>query len=105
MKNQSKEYHDNFLKKYGVHPTQLKNKKDKYKVDIPNYKVYNKYELSNKIEKTPGKNGVMENRFKESPSVRAEIEAKAKRVAPAFNKGAIQYITDGTDPATLGKKV
>lgn len=105
MKKTEKQRHEEFLKKHGVHPSQLKNKKDKYKIDIPNYKVYNKYNLSNKIEKTLGKIGVMENRYKESDSVRAEIEAKAARVAPAFNKGAIQYITDGTDFTTLGKKV
>jgi len=34
-----------------------------------------------------------------------EIERKAKRVAPAYNKGAIQYITDETDPTTLGRKI
>lgn len=36
----------------------------------------------------------------------AKIEAneKAKRVAVAFNKGGLQYITPGTDLSTLGKK-
>lgn len=28
-----------------------------------------------------------------------------KRVAPLYNKGPVQYITDGTDLTTLGKKV
>jgi hypothetical protein len=35
----------------------------------------------------------------------AEIERKKTRVAPAYNKGATQYITDGADPKTLGRKV
>ncbi len=34
-----------------------------------------------------------------------EIEKKKTRVAPAYNKGAVQYITDGTDVETLGRKV
>lgn len=33
-----------------------------------------------------------------------EIERKKKRIAPAYNKGAYQYITDGTDPSDLGRK-
>lgn len=36
----------------------------------------------------------------------AQVEAKrkSKRVAPLFNKGAYQYITDETDPKTIGRK-
>ena len=34
-----------------------------------------------------------------------EIERKKTRVAPAYNKGAVQYITDGTDPSHLGRKI
>lgn len=34
-----------------------------------------------------------------------EIEKKKKRVAPAYNKGAGQYITDGADIQTLGRKI
>lgn len=33
-----------------------------------------------------------------------EIEAKKKRVAILYNKGGIQYITDGMDPKTFGRK-
>lgn len=33
-----------------------------------------------------------------------EIEKKKLRVAPAFNKGGYQYITDETDPSDLGRK-
>ncbi|MNR52889.1 hypothetical protein D3C85_1728090 [compost metagenome] len=32
-----------------------------------------------------------------------EIECKKKRVGVLVNKGAYQYITDGTDPATIGR--
>ena len=34
-----------------------------------------------------------------------EIERKKTRVSPAYNKGAVQYLTDGTDPATIGRKI
>lgn len=34
-----------------------------------------------------------------------EIERKKKRVAPLWNKGGLQYITDDTDITTLGRKV
>lgn len=42
---------------------------------------------------------------KESPEVRAAIIAKSKRLAPAYNKGAVQYVTDGADIETLGRKM
>ena len=41
----------------------------------------------------------------ETSATIAEIERKKTRVAPAYNKGATQYITDGADPKTLGRKV
>lgn len=34
-----------------------------------------------------------------------EARRKATRVAPAYNKGGYQYISDETDLTTLGKKV
>jgi hypothetical protein len=42
---------------------------------------------------------------KESPEVRDAIIAKSKRLAPAYNKGAVQYVTDGADIETLGRKM
>lgn len=41
---------------------------------------------------------------KESPEVRDAIIAKSKRLAPAYNKGAVQYVSDETDPKTIGRK-
>jgi hypothetical protein len=41
----------------------------------------------------------------ESVETIKEIERKKTRVAPAYNKGATQYITDGADIKTLGRKV
>jgi hypothetical protein len=39
---------------------------------------------------------------KETPEIQDAIIAKSKRIAIAYNKGAYQYVTDGTDPKTLG---
>jgi hypothetical protein len=41
----------------------------------------------------------------ESKETIAEIERKKLRVAPAYNKGSTQYITEGADPKTLGRKI
>jgi len=41
----------------------------------------------------------------ESAETIREIERKKTRVAPAYNKGATMYITDETDPSSLGRKV
>lgn len=41
----------------------------------------------------------------ESITTIKEIEKKKTRIAPAFNKGAVQYITDGADVQTLGRKI
>lgn len=41
---------------------------------------------------------------KESPEVRDAILAKSRRVAITYNKGAYQYVTDETDPKSLGSR-
>jgi len=41
----------------------------------------------------------------ESDATIAEIERKKTRIAPAFNKGAAMFISDGMDPASLGRKI
>jgi hypothetical protein len=46
----------------------------------------------------------MVNLHKESAATQKEIIAKSKRLAPAYSKGAYQYITPGSDIADLGKK-
>lgn len=39
---------------------------------------------------------------KEPEHIREAIIAKSKRIAIAYNKGAYQYVTDETDPKTIG---
>ncbi len=41
----------------------------------------------------------------ESVATIQEIERKKLRIAPAYNKGAMQYISDEADPVTLGRKL
>jgi len=55
----------------------------------------------------PNRTGMMDpaKLAKESPEVRDAIIAKSKRLAPAYSKGAVQYITDDADIQTLGRKI
>lgn len=39
---------------------------------------------------------------KEPKHIQEAILAKSKRIAIAYNKGAYQYVTDETDPKTIG---
>lgn len=41
----------------------------------------------------------------EKPEIIAETERKKKRIAPAFNKGPLMFITDEADKVSLGRKV
>lgn len=50
------------------------------------------------------KSSIMEERYKETPEVRAAIERKANCLAPAYNKGAYQYISDEQSAKDAGKK-
>jgi hypothetical protein len=42
---------------------------------------------------------------REKPEVVEAIKQKAMRTAPLFNKGGLQYISDGEDLTSIGKKV
>ena len=104
---ESKRMTEELLKKVGyVKPTQS-NKKFSYSLAVES----NAAPMTNTI---PG--GIAAKRDKltdhkwrrgseESAATVKAIEDKAKRIAPAFNKGAVQYITDGTDAKHLGRKL
>lgn len=47
---------------------------------------------------------MMNERYNESAEVRAEIERKAMCLAPAYNKGAVQFIGDMESARDAGKK-
>jgi len=65
--------------------------------------------LSNSIPGNCYKRSIDDYKWKrgvvESKETATEIEAKSKRIAPLWNKGAAQYITPETDLESLGKKV
>lgn len=48
---------------------------------------------------------VLEDHDEREAEAQKEIERKKLRVAPLWNKGGYMYITDETDPTTLGRKV
>ena len=46
----------------------------------------------------------MDNLHKETPETQKAILDKASRVMPLFNKGGLQYLTDGEDITQIGTK-
>jgi hypothetical protein len=100
--------HQKFLASVGYHGKL----KRKYHSNMPDLKVENGSsvaDVSNAIPANGFKRSVDDWRWKrdrvESAETVKEIERKKTRVAPAFNKGATMYVSDGMDPASLGRKV
>jgi hypothetical protein len=82
--------------------------------DFPNLKGENDVErnvapVSNAIPANGFKRSVDDWKWRrdrqESVGTIQEIERKKKQVAPLWNKGATMFISDQTDPTTLGRKV
>ena len=104
---ESKRMTEELLKKVGyVKPTQS-NKKFSYSLAVES----NAAPMTNTI---PGgiaakRNKLTDHKWRrgaeESAATVRAIEEKAMRVAPAYNKGATQYITDGTDAKHIGRKI
>lgn len=111
VKRKSSPKHDAFLLKMGCHPKQIKEKK---KLDNNWASEYNaKMKVGQKEYVSAGmsgnassctKRGIMTNLHKETDEVRQEILNKASRIQPLYNKGGLQYVTDGTDLHDVGKK-
>ena len=97
--------HDAWLRKRGVHPDQLKARNIKSTASIPNYRegIRSTAPLSNAVG-NGFKTGVMENLHKEAPEVQKAILDKASRCMPLYNKGGLQYCTEGTDMKMVGSK-
>lgn len=99
------EEHEAWLKKQGIGTKTKTEKRVASPNSIPDYRADQRSTVP--LGNTIGngyKNGIMENLHKESPETQKEILAKAKRLAPAYSKGAYQYITPGSDVMDLGKK-
>lgn len=100
--------HAAWLKKRGLHPDQKSQKATPSTLNnLPDYQKESRKvaPLGNNIAVKGGfKTGVMDNLHKEKPQVQAKIKEWATRVAPLYNKGGLQVITDGTDITTIGSK-
>lgn len=104
---ESEAKHNAWLAKQGLTPNQIQLKKafvGNARINTkPDLTTSNPYQLSNSVG-NGFKKGIMENLHKEAPEVQKEIMAKAARTAPAYSKGAYQYITPGADLSDVGRK-
>jgi hypothetical protein len=104
------EQHQEWLKTLG-YQGKRKNVDRSYNYDLPvsAVRIGNAAQVSNAIGNGFKGRSVDDYKWRknvtESAATVKAIEEKKKRVAPAYNKGATQYITDGTDPTYLGRKV
>jgi hypothetical protein len=96
--------HQAWLKKRGLdrQTVQTSVAKANLRAEMPTYE-YTKVQYSNVVG-SGTHTGVMANLHKEAPHVQKAILDKASRVMPLFNKGGLQYATEGTDLTTVGSK-
>ena len=107
--------HDRWLLSKGLHPDQIKLKKDKKALDKMFRKGYNDsmmvdrstrhYDNKELVAGDCSKRDIMTNLHKEPEHVQKEILDKAKRTAPLYSKGPYQFITDGSNLKEIGKKL
>lgn len=100
----AKREHEKALHRLGVRP---RKKTAASPVPFPNLYV-GRVPTEDKIPGcVPRKRSVMEAvlRGSETGAAAAGILDKAKRIAPLFNKGGHQFITEGADPTTIGRKI
>lgn len=99
--------HNKWLAQQGLTTNQIQERKKQIGKSngnvLPDYSTDNPYQLSNSIG-LGFKNDIMTNLHKETPEVQALILEKAKRTAPAYSKGAYQYITSTANLSDLGNK-
>jgi hypothetical protein len=96
--------HEAWLKKRGLDRATVRAAVDKSKprAEMPVYE-YTKVKYSNVVG-SGTVSGVMANIHKEAPHIQKAIMDKASRVMPLYNKGGLQFATDGTDMKTVGTK-
>lgn len=103
------EEHKKFLESHGYFGKKVIKVRD-WTMPTLTYDTYHDSLLSNNLHESGGfKKSVDDYKWKrnraESSETTKEIERKKTRIAPAWNKGATMYITDDTDPTTLGRKI
>lgn len=96
--------HATWLKVRGLDRASIQAKvaKENTRAEMPQYE-YTKVRYSNVVG-SGTVSGIMANLSNESAQTRKEILNKAKRIAPAYSKGAYQYITPSTDLTDIGRK-
>lgn len=100
--------HEEWLRKQGLHSSQIKAKRKNEQKSTCNATAEQFIrKVSVKTSDTVG-NGFVRSIFEdtrnESPKVREEIMRKASRTAPLYNKGPVQFVTEGTDVTQIGSK-
>ncbi len=106
--------HDRWLISKGLHPDQIKSKKDKKSLDLSFRKGYNEsmmvdrstrhYDDKALVAGDCSKRDIMTNLHKEPEHVQKEILKKASLVMPLYNKGGLQYAGPDVDLTTVGTK-
>lgn len=106
--------HDKWLLSKGLHPEQIRLKKDKKALDLSFKKGYNDsmmvdrstrhYDDKEFVASQCPKTDIMTNLHKEPEHVQQEILKKASLVMPLYNKGGLQYAGPDVDLTTVGTK-
>jgi hypothetical protein len=94
--------HQEWLRSQGLDKIEVR---EDFGFEIPKWEPDPNYpKTSDKIPGACGKRDIM-TRLKDEPeSVQQEILRKARRTAPAYNKGGYQYITEDAELNSLGNK-
>jgi hypothetical protein len=106
--------HDRWLLQHGVHPEQIRVKKDKKVLDKMWRSGYNESMMVDRSDyvsaglsgdaSSCAKRDIMTNLHKEPEHVQKEILKKASLVMPLYNKGGLQYAGPNVDLTTVGTK-
>jgi hypothetical protein len=106
--------HDKWLINKGLHPEQIRLKKDKKVLDKISISSYNDgmivdrstrhYDNKDLVAGDCSKRDIMTNLHKEPEHVQEEILRKASLVMPLYNKGGLQYAGPNVDLKTVGTK-
>lgn len=98
------EEHNKYLLSKGLHTSQIKKSSAHKQLPVETNPIRRPViRTSDQVG-----NGFVKNIFEatrgEDPAVIREIQHKAKRVAPIWSKGSLQYITDATSLEDVGRK-
>ena len=104
---QARKAHDSFLNTLGIVKTGCKPAPE---YSFPDLSVKSMPATSDNLYNTGGFKRTVDDwkwrkERQETAETIKEIERKKTRTAPIWNKGSYQYITDGEDTKTLGRKI